>query len=88
MDSLEQVFTSDADENGDKDLLHHTIITEELKATLPSLRRIVAKAVETNAIVPSLSASLEWLKYSTDTILPTQFYEVCSGVNEVVKARS
>ncbi|KAL9135517.1 MAG: hypothetical protein Q9175_003287 [Cornicularia normoerica] len=29
----------------------------------------------TNAVIPSLSASLEYLKYSVNTILPTQFYE-------------
>lgn len=40
-----------------------------------ALKKIVAMGVETNAIIPSLSASLEYLKYSVNTVLPTQFYE-------------
>lgn len=32
-------------------------------------------AVQTNAIVPTMSGSLEFLKYSVNTILPTQLYE-------------
>ncbi|KAL8813045.1 MAG: hypothetical protein Q9200_000567 [Gallowayella weberi] len=59
----------------DLDLLHHKRVTAELKTAFPALKEIVAKAVQHNAIVPSLSATLEFLKYSTNTVLPTQFYE-------------
>lgn len=42
---------------------------------MQALRKTVALGVQTNAIIPSLSASLEYLKYSVNTTLPTQFYE-------------
>lgn len=61
--------------NADLDLLHNARVAQELKNVFPALKEIVKKAVEHNAIVPSLSATLEFLKYSTNTILPTQFYE-------------
>ena len=43
----------------------------ELKAAFRSLRRVVAEAVEHDAIVPSMAGKLERLKYSTETELPT-----------------
>ncbi|KAL8683761.1 MAG: hypothetical protein Q9186_000247 [Xanthomendoza sp. 1 TL-2023] len=54
-------------------LLHHSRITTELKTTFPALKQIVAKGVRYNAIIPSMSATLEYLKYATNTALPTQF---------------
>jgi 6-phosphogluconate dehydrogenase len=35
----------------------------------------VAKGVAENCVIPSMSATLEWLKYSGNLELPTQFYE-------------
>ena len=35
----------------------------------------MAKSVQENAIVPSMSATLDWLKYSGYLELPTNFYE-------------
>lgn len=40
-----------------------------------ALQRIVGAAVTTDHVVPSLSASLEYIKYQTSLNLPTQFYE-------------
>ena len=37
------------------------------------------KGVEENAVVPSMSATLEWLKYSGNLELSTQFYEAELG---------
>ncbi|KAL8879216.1 MAG: hypothetical protein Q9198_003131 [Flavoplaca austrocitrina] len=59
----------------DLDLLHNKRVARELKQAFPALKEIVMKGVEHDAIIPSLSATLEFLKYSTNTILPTQFYE-------------
>ncbi|KAL8768929.1 MAG: hypothetical protein Q9209_004984 [Squamulea sp. 1 TL-2023] len=61
--------------HADLDLLHNERIVQELKNAFPALKEVVSKGVEHNTIVPSLSATLEFLKYSTSTILPTQFYE-------------
>ena len=74
-DVLSSIFTQQEKGPTDRDLLHHPIVAQELKDNFPSLRKIVARGTENNAIIPSLSASLEWMKYSTDTALPTQFYE-------------
>lgn len=71
-DMLADIFQ---DPSADKDLLHSPHITQELKNSFPALKEIVAKGVQHNAIMPSLSATLEFLKYSTNTVLPTQFYE-------------
>ena len=46
-----------------------------MKSTFPSLKKIVRLGIELNAIIPSLSATLDYLKIMTDTELPTQFYE-------------
>jgi 6-phosphogluconate dehydrogenase len=56
-------------------LLYESKIVEELKKGYESLKKVVLKSVETNAIVPSMSATLEYLKYSGNLKLPTQFYE-------------
>ncbi|KAL9030385.1 MAG: hypothetical protein Q9196_001493 [Gyalolechia fulgens] len=71
-DMLADIFK---DRHADKDVLHHVLIAPELKGAFPALKEIVTKSVQHNAVVPSLSATLEFLKYSTNTLLPTQFYE-------------
>ncbi|PVH83829.1 6-phosphogluconate dehydrogenase C-terminal domain-like protein [Cadophora sp. DSE1049] len=56
-------------------LLYAPTIASELKSNFASLKRIVAMGVESNSITPSMSASLEYLKYMGNLELPTQFYE-------------
>lgn len=70
---LEEIFTQQG--SVDRDLLHHHRITQEISNNFVSLKKVVTKGVETNSIIPSISATLEFLKFSTNTILPTQFYE-------------
>ena len=72
-DLLEDIFQEPGVQ--DRDLLHHEKIAIELKSNFSALKRVVAMGVETSAIIPSMSATLEYLKYSVNTILPTQFYE-------------
>ena len=72
-DMLESIFTKTGDH--DRDLLHNRIVAKELKGNFAALKKVVTMGVETNAIIPSLSATLEYLKYSVNTVLPTQFYE-------------
>lgn len=50
-------------------------VTAEVKRTYPSLRRVVMKALEWDAHVPTLSASTEYVKYCGAKQLPTQFME-------------
>lgn len=56
-------------------LLYEPLIVDELKAGFEPLKRIVLRGLEKNAIVPSMSATLEYLKYMGNLELPTQFYE-------------
>lgn len=70
---LEEIFKNPKDT--DLDLLHNEHIAKELSSNFAALKRVVAMGVQTNAIMPSLSASLEYLKYSVNTVLPTQFSE-------------
>ncbi|PQE32140.1 6-phosphogluconate dehydrogenase protein [Rutstroemia sp. NJR-2017a WRK4] len=57
------------------ELFYEDSIVSELTRGFDSLKKIVAKGVECNAVIPSLSATLEYLKYSGNMELPTQFYE-------------
>lgn len=70
---LEEIFKNA--EDTDRDLLHNEGIAKELSSNFSALKQVVAMGVQTNAIIPSLSASLEYLKYSVNMVLPTQFYE-------------
>ena len=58
-----------------RNLLYEHAIAEELKKSFGPLKKVVCKGVEVNAVIPSLSATLEFLKYSGNTVLPTSFYE-------------
>jgi len=56
-------------------LLFEPAIVSDLKSGFESLKKICLKGTEMNAIIPSMSATLEYLKYSGNLELPTQFYE-------------
>jgi len=73
-DMLEEVWKGRGKEEN-RNLLYEARVAQELKNGFPSLKRVVMKGVEVNAVMPSLSATLEYLKFSADTVLPTQFYE-------------
>ncbi|MCJ1337197.1 hypothetical protein MMC09_002479 [Bachmanniomyces sp. S44760] len=61
--------------SSNRNLLFEPTVDAELSKAFPSLRRVIMKSVESNAVVPSLSATLEYLKISNSTSLPTSFYE-------------
>ena len=56
-------------------LLYESTVVSELKTGFEPLKRIVLKGTEANAIIPTLSATLEYLKYSGNLELPTSFNE-------------
>jgi 6-phosphogluconate dehydrogenase len=73
VDLLEAVYRSAGhDENN---LLSHELVSRVFADALPSLKNTVAKAVESDAYIPALAATLEYLKYSGATNLPTSFQE-------------
>ncbi|KAI8932514.1 hypothetical protein NX059_010693 [Plenodomus lindquistii] len=50
-------------------------VAKDVRSCFPALRRVVAKAVETDQVTPAIGASLEYFKISTGVDLPTAFYE-------------
>lgn len=56
-------------------LLANARAAQDLRTCFPALRRVVAKAVETDQVAPSLAATLEYVKVVSGTDLPTSFYE-------------
>lgn len=56
-------------------LLFEESIARELKDGLPMLRSVVSLCAQKDHIIPALSASLEYIKYQTNTALPASFYE-------------
>ncbi|ETI22152.1 6-phosphogluconate dehydrogenase (decarboxylating) [Cladophialophora carrionii CBS 160.54] len=50
-------------------------VAQALQENYPALKKVVLKGTEWDAMIPSLSASLEYLKYDGSTALPTQFME-------------
>lgn len=72
-DLLEKVYSRG--DHDDDDLLSNKEIGDELGKAFPSLKNVVLKSIAADAYVPSLSASLEYYKYSGSTDLPTQFME-------------
>ena len=71
-DLLQPIYESDPHINN---LMTNPKVANELKACYPALKNVVLRATEVDAHLPSLSASLEYLKYSSSTDLPTQFME-------------
>ena len=66
----------EARKNVIKNPLSSPIIAKELKRTYPSLKRVTIKALEADMVIPSISATLEILKYiTTKEGLPTTFME-------------
>ena len=47
-------------------------VGHQLRKCYPSLKNVVLKGIEADAVIPSLSASLEYFRYSGSIDLPTQ----------------
>lgn len=56
-------------------LLLEQRVVDDLKKGYPSLKNVVAKAVEADHVVPAMSATSEWIRYVSGVALPTSFYE-------------
>lgn len=73
-DMLEDHFKQHAeDENWN--LLFEEKFGDELNKAFEPLKRVVTKGTGVNAVIPCLSATLEYMKYASNTVLPTSFYE-------------
>ena len=71
---LAPVLTDENRSADNTNLLFNRKAMQDVKKCFLSLRKVVAKCVETDQVVPALSASLEYFKVVTGTDLPTSFY--------------
>ncbi|CCX07762.1 Similar to 6-phosphogluconate dehydrogenase, decarboxylating; acc. no. C8VP36 [Pyronema omphalodes CBS 100304] len=58
-----------------QNILTEKKVIEEIQRTYPSLKRTVQRGLEWDSHMPSLTASMEYLKYCGGRQLPTQFME-------------
>lgn len=72
-DLLEAAYRDDS--HSKTDLLEHPNIMQQLIEAYPGIKNVVLKGTEADCYIPSISASLEYFKYSSSTELPTQFME-------------
>lgn len=73
VDMLDKIYQAgDVDK---ENLLAHSTVAQELSATVHPLKELVTNSLKIDAYVPALSASLEYLKFSISTDLPTSFQE-------------
>ncbi|OCK73442.1 6-phosphogluconate dehydrogenase C-terminal domain-like protein [Lepidopterella palustris CBS 459.81] len=76
LDLFETVFSSSSGQS--QPIMNMKLIDEissDLHKNFQPLKKIVLKAMEWDNCVPSMSASLEYIKYEGGTMLPTQFME-------------
>ena len=75
-DLLDRVLSqSDVSNDHVDELLAQDKIASELSKCFPSLKNVVLKSLQVDAYVPALSTTLEYIKYSRSTELPTQVME-------------
>lgn len=58
-----------------ENLMSNAELAKKLASLLPSVKRSVIAALEADMVVPTMSQSLEYYKYSTSVELPTQLTE-------------
>ncbi|KAK4991032.1 hypothetical protein LTR50_002110 [Elasticomyces elasticus] len=73
-DMLQPIFDCRAAED-DVNLLFEEEVARDLRKGQSALKTVVVEATRADHVVPSLSASLEYIKYSCSEDLPTSFYE-------------
>lgn len=71
---MEPIY-KDWQKKGEINPLYETSIAGEFKKSFPALKKVVQKACENDHVVPTMSATLEYLKIQTSTDLPTSFLE-------------
>ncbi|EMC99464.1 hypothetical protein BAUCODRAFT_63981 [Baudoinia panamericana UAMH 10762] len=72
---LQPIYTSKKEKPDEINPLYESDVANDLKRGFPHLKKVVAKGVEGDHVIPALSATLEYIKYQTSTDLPTSFYE-------------
>ncbi|USW48946.1 Putative 6-phosphogluconate dehydrogenase, NAD(P)-binding domain superfamily [Septoria linicola] len=75
MPHYKNTSTSSSHEEGNKNPLFVPDVAKDLKKTYASLKKVVLAGVEGDHVIPSLAATLDYLKMVTSTDLPTSFQE-------------
>ncbi|EWG51664.1 hypothetical protein FVEG_10571 [Fusarium verticillioides 7600] len=73
MDLLHKVYSESP--NQKNNLLSNSQLEKQLTSLLPSMKRCILTALEADMVIPAMSQSLEYYKYSTSVDLPTQLTE-------------
>ncbi|RGP73157.1 6-phosphogluconate dehydrogenase [Fusarium longipes] len=74
IDILRKIYRQSS--SSKENLLSNPELAQLLASLLPSVKRSVITALEADMVVPSVSQSLEYYKYSTSVDLPTQLTEL------------
>ncbi|KAI7592464.1 hypothetical protein KC346_g16092 [Hortaea werneckii] len=72
---LQPIYHSKKTKPAEINPMYESSVAADLKKSFVSLRKIVAKSIEGDHVIPALGATLEYLKYQTSTDLPTSMYE-------------
>ncbi|KAI1033845.1 hypothetical protein LB503_010993 [Fusarium chuoi] len=72
MDLLHKVYSESPSKNS---LLSNSQLEKQLTSLLPSMKRCILTALDADMVIPAMSQSLEYYKYSTSVDLPTQLTE-------------
>ncbi|KAI7497264.1 6-phosphogluconate dehydrogenase C-terminal domain-like protein [Hortaea werneckii] len=72
---LQPIYHSKKTKPAEINPMYEPSVAADLKKSFGSLKKIVAKSIEGDLVIPALSATLEYLKYQTSTNLPTSMYE-------------
>ncbi|KAF5540022.1 6-phosphogluconate dehydrogenase [Fusarium phyllophilum] len=72
MDFLHKVYSELPSKTN---LLSNSQLGKQLTSLLPSMKRCILTALEAGMVIPAMSQSLEYYKYSTSVDLPTQLTE-------------
>lgn len=73
MDLLKKVYSQSS--SSKENLLSNPDLAKTLASLLPSVKRSVIAALEADMVIPTISSSLEYWKYTTSVELPTQLTE-------------
>ncbi|KAH7216954.1 6-phosphogluconate dehydrogenase [Fusarium redolens] len=73
MDLLHKVYSESPGQKNN--LLSNSTLENQLTNLLPSMKRCIIAALESDMVIPAMSQSLEYYKYSTLVDLPTQLAE-------------
>lgn len=83
MDLLHKVYNESSSKNN---LLSNSELENQLTSLLPSMKRCILRALEADMVIPAMSQSLEYYKYSTSVDLPTELLEKKLNISAITSS--